>query len=277
MARWCRQWKLLPQQLILVGTICLTPATLWGQILGMLATLDEQACQLRLWLWWSSMMPTHCGVLTRSNTFLPYQIEWMLRFRYRGWLFCKRLEPMPNVTELERVRSICAGAHQQCRQKDKQAQITEPPRIKIGMVFVQNRVVIELPQSAAFERQARGVTWNHEVDRTAIQMTMTMTLREVHPTTVNGLASRAWVKGHDTTKKRLPKLLGLALLTEVCTCTLLMTLCSYFKHKNTEEWVKHKLLLSLNSKSLESSDSVQQNEGSAGAKKTARKKVWQAP
>ena len=61
-----------------------------------------------------------------------------------------------------------------------------------------------------------------------------------------------------------------------------MTVCSYIEHKEKK---KHEGMSqtqavaginSLNSKSLESSDSVQQNEGARGARKTTGGKGWQA-
>ena len=148
--------------------------------------------------------------LTLPNTLLRNQVEWMLRFDTVDDSFAKDAD----VTELERMRSICAGVLQQCRQKDKLVNITEPPRTNIGMVFVQNRVMIELPQSAAFERQARGVTWNHEMDRTARQWQWQWhSEKSIQQLSMACPYEREW-KVHDTTKKRLPKLMGLALLTK---------------------------------------------------------------
>ena len=60
---------------------------------------------------------------------------------------------------------------------------------------------------------------------------MTMTLREVHPTTVSGLALQAWVQGSWPHEKESVRADGTCAVGKVCTCTLLMTVCSCIEHK----------------------------------------------
>ena len=69
------------------------------------------------------------------------------------------------------------------------------------------------------------------------------TLREFHPTPVSGLALQAWVKGSWPHEKESVEADGTGTVGKVCTCTLLMTVCSYIKHNSKKEWVKHRLLL----------------------------------
>ena len=69
------------------------------------------------------------------------------------------------------------------------------------------------------------------------------TLREVHPTSVSGMALQAWVKGSWPREKESVKADGTCTVGKVCTCILLMTVCNHIKQESKKEWVKHKLLL----------------------------------
>ena len=91
------------------------------------------------------------------------------------------------------------------------------------------------------------------------------TLKELHPTIVGGLALQTWTKG-SWPRESLFEADVTCAIGKVCTCTLLMTKCSTSntkRKKKTKRCKKHGCWWNRNcliSKSLESSDSVQQKK-----------------